>query len=55
MSKTHLFAGQCIAAAIGLGLTLYGWIGHVPDASSVGLPILFGALAAFGIPRPADK
>jgi len=55
MTKSQLFIGQIAAFITGVALFVAGLVTKNGAMTGFGSTIAIGALAAFGIPRPADK
>lgn len=54
MTKTQSCVVGLSLIFAGVGLSLFGWVAHVPESVTLG-GVLFGAgLGALGIPRPRD-
>ena len=39
---------------VGVGLSLYSWVAHTPDAVTLGALFVGSGMGALGIPRPTD-
>jgi hypothetical protein len=39
---------------VGIGLSIYGWCAHTPEAVTLGALCFGSGLGALGIPRPTD-